>query len=88
MPNIQSAIKNVRKSQRKRVINDRYRTKIDAMKKLIRKGGKDLKLEECYSLIGKAIKKNIIPKNKGARLQSTVARAITSRDLKQQEATS
>lgn len=53
-----------------------YKKAIKETKKLLGKKEAVLSMKKAYSTIDKAIKKNIIHKNKGARLKSQVARSI------------
>ena len=83
VPITKSAIKAMRSSARKRVINivriDKYKDAIKAVRRAV--GGKKKDeaarlLQTAYAQIDKAAKKHVIHKNKAARLKSRLAQAI------------
>lgn len=74
MPLLKSAIKKLRKDKKKEKINDKLREDLkDAVKNFI-KGKSSKKIDEVFSLIDKAAKKNLIHKNKAARLKSKLSK--------------
>jgi small subunit ribosomal protein S20 len=82
MPNIKSAKKKLRQDVKKAAQNDAYFNKTKKILKTITKN-KDAKkspamIQEAYSLIDKAAKKNVIHKNKAARLKSRVSRLASA----------
>ncbi|MDA3792350.1 MAG: 30S ribosomal protein S20 [Elusimicrobia bacterium] len=79
------AMKASRQSEKKRLRNKSYRSRVNtALKKiniLIKEGNKDeaLKiLDETKMYVDKAVTKNIIHKNKAARLKSRMAKKLNS----------
>lgn len=78
MPNIQSAKKKVRKDVKRESANASYKKTIkQTVKNLgrIKKGKESEKeLSKAYSIIDKAVKRNIIHKNKAARLKSRISK--------------
>lgn len=78
MPNIKSAKKKMRQDVKRTVKNDTYRKSIKDITKTIgkTKAGKKAQevVQKAYSIIDKAAKKNIIHKNKAARLKSKVSK--------------
>lgn len=83
MPNTKSAIKAMRGSARKRVINlvtiEKYKNAVKAVRKAITGKKKDeamAALKSAYSQLDKAVKKHIIKKGKSMRLKSRLAKAI------------
>lgn len=75
MPIIKSAKKRVRTAKRNQTQNLKYK---NAMKKAISdytKKPSKKKLSQAFSKIDKAVKINLIHKNKAARLKSTLSRA-------------
>ena len=80
MANHKSALKRIRSSESKRLINRyQHRTARNAMKKLREmENEKEAKeyLPKVYSMIDKLAKKNIIHDNKAANLKSQLAKHI------------
>lgn len=80
MPNIKSAKKKMRQDIKRTAQNDKYAKSMkDIMKDLTKsKGAKDVqdKVKKAYSTIDKAAKKNLIHKNKAARLKGKVSRLV------------
>ena len=81
MPIIKSAKKKVRKDK-KRVVQNTI--KVSAYKetlKQLKKGGKNVTqlIKKFYSQVDKAVKKNVIHKNKGRRLKSKVGKFISKK---------
>lgn len=76
MPNIKSAKKKMRKDKKKTLRNQTYLSLVEkTVKKLFKiKDGaeKTNEIKKAESLIDKAAKKNIIHKNKAARLKSRI----------------
>jgi len=80
MPNIKSAKKRVKTSKRNTERNtsqkSAMRTAIRAVRDLVANGDKkdaEAKMPAAYSLIDKAVKRNVIHKNAAARLKSRLA---------------
>lgn len=78
MPNIQSAIKKVRKDITRTAQNMTYKKTVEKvlknMSKIKDKSAVAAELKKAYSIIDKAAKKNVIHANKAARLKSQVSR--------------
>ncbi len=76
MANIKSAQKKARKDVRKSSANKLYIGKIDKIVNTARKVGyvaASAELNAAYSVIDKASKRNIISKQKAARLKSSIS---------------
>lgn len=77
MPVIKSAIKKLRKDRRLEAHNDDFRKKMRDTLRHAEKEGANLKnLQEAYSIIDKAAKKNLIHANKAAHLKADIAKMI------------
>ncbi len=79
MANIQSAKKKVRKDIRRTKLNDTYRKRVVAsvrsLKKATEKEAEGL-VPKVQSAIDKATKRNIIHKNKAARMKSRLMKKV------------
>lgn len=83
MPITKSAKKALRVSQRKAVINRRIREKVRLALKTAREDLSKKQIEKAYSVLDRAAKKNVIHKNKAARLKSRLmAKAKKSKSSK------
>ncbi len=83
MPIIKSAKKALRQSKRKQAKNLVYKTGVKKTKKLIEKkvlakdkDGAKTDLKAFYKIVDKAAKKNVLHKNKAARLKSRLAKKL------------
>lgn len=83
MPVTKSAKKALRKSLKNRAHNLIYKNKIKFIQKQIQKAimnknKNDMikKLREFYKIVDKAAKKNVIKKNKAAKLKSRLAKMV------------
>lgn len=77
MPNIKSAIKKAKQDIAREKLNARYSKAVKDVTKEIIKGAKgDDMVKKAYSAIDKAAKKNVIHKNKAARLKSKVTKLV------------
>lgn len=82
MPIIKSAIKKVRKDKKRRKQNlfyiNSYKKIFNQIKKTFKKGSENISelIKKYYSVVDKAVKKNVIHKNKGNRLKSKVKKFI------------
>lgn len=81
MPIIKSAKKALRQNSSRR---SRNLSRLKAMKQAIRNISRDT-LPKAYALIDKAVKNNLIHKNKAARLKSKVAKLASSVTLVQKD---
>ena len=81
MPIIKSAIKKVRKDKKRTEVNSLYVKAYQTTLKKIRKGSPDEKklVSLFYSQIDKAVKHNVIHKNKATRLKSKVGKNISKK---------
>ena len=83
MPNTKSAAKAMRQSIRRRVRNiaskDKFKTAVKEVRKLISAGKKSEAMDamkKAMASLDKAVKKNVIHKNKSSRLKSRIAKAL------------
>lgn len=83
MPNLDSAKKELRKNERRRAINDRWRRKLREALKEVRSAinTKDAKKADTayttiQSIIDRAARRNIIPPNAAARKKARLQQAI------------
>lgn len=79
MPIIKSAIKKLRKDRKRERENDARRRSLERAIRLARKSPSTpiksgSKINAAYSAIDKAVKRNIIHKNKAARIKSSLVR--------------
>lgn len=81
MPIIKSAIKKVRKDQKRTSVNNLYVKAYQTTLKKIKKGGGDAKklISLFYSQVDKAVKHHVIHKNKATRLKSRVSRKLSAK---------
>lgn len=79
MPIIKSAIKKVRKDKKRTKVNTLYIKAYQTTLKKIRKGGSDVKklISLFYSQVDKAVKHNVIHKNKATRLKSRISKKLS-----------
>ena len=83
MPNTKSAAKAMRQSLRRKVRNvqtkDAFKSAVKEVRKLIAAGKKSEAMEamkKAMSTLDKAVKKNVVHKNKSSRLKSRLTKAI------------
>ncbi len=83
MPIIKSAKKALRQSKRKQANNLVYKTGVKKTKKVIEKkvlakdkDGAKQDLKSFYKIVDKAAKRNVLHKNKAARLKSRLAKKL------------
>jgi len=86
MPIIKSAKKALRQSKRKQSRNVGYKRQIHDVKKELEKSIKEGKIEitnelltKFYKVADKAAKKNVIHKNKAARLKSRLSKKVVKK---------
>lgn len=77
MPILKNAKKAMRVSARKAVINQGVRSRMRTMLAKMHKNPTPDLLSESYSAIDKAVKRNLIHKNKAARLKSQANAVLT-----------
>ena len=76
MPILKNAKKALRSSERKREINQKVKSQVKTQSDKVLKGKADKDLPAAFSAIDKAVKKNLLPKNKAARLKSRLAHSV------------
>ena len=81
MPIIKSAQKKVRKDKKRIVQNKIHVAAYRETLKQLKKGGKNVAqlVKKFYSQVDKAVKKNVIHKNKGRRLKSKVCKFVSKK---------
>jgi len=78
MPILKNAKKALRVSKRKTVINSRNKSQVKtALKKVVAAASPET-VSEAFSKIDRAVKRNILPKNRAARIKSRLSRAVSS----------
>ena len=82
MANHKSALKRIRQSEKKRIINRYYhktaRTALRVLRNEEDKSAATLQLPSVISLLDKLVKKNIIHKNKAANLKSKLTKHVNA----------
>lgn len=76
MPVIKSAIKKLRQDRKRTIANDEWRDKVDVAVKTVKKSSTAKNLQEAFSVIDKATKKNLMHANKAARMKSQIAKLV------------
>ena len=79
MPILKNAKKALRASERKRVINRRVKTRVKTYLDKVKKSSDVKDAPAAFSAIDKAVKKNLMHRNKAARLKSQVAKLVASK---------
>ncbi len=79
MPILPSAKKALRVSQRKKEINQRVKAQVKSAIKKLEQEKTEANLQEVYSAVDKAVKKNIYHRNKGARLKRKAAKLVNEK---------
>lgn len=74
MPVIKSAIKKQRKDKKRTVHNSKLRKTLEEKLKKVKKSSTPASVAATISLIDKAVKKNLIHKNKASRLKSKLSK--------------
>ncbi len=74
MPVIKSAIKKLRKDVKRTKQNDDFRRKLDMALRNAKKTKSPKAVAEAGSLVDKAVKKNLMHKNKAARVKSSLSK--------------
>lgn len=77
MPIIESAKKALRQSKRKKLVNDRVLRQLRCVVKKARTSRTPDSIKKAYSALDRAVKKNVIHKNKASRLKSRLAKLLT-----------
>lgn len=76
MPILKNAKKALRASQRKNIVNRGLKTRLKTSMDKVKDSKKVEDMSASFSAIDKAVKKNIIHKNKAARLKSRVSKLV------------
>lgn len=76
MPILPGAKKALRASQRKQKVNQKIRSLVKTTRKKLEAEPTQKNLNAFYSVVDKAVKKNIFHRNKGARLKSQAAKIL------------
>lgn len=76
MPIIKSAKKALRQSKRKKLVNDRVLRQARRVVKKARTSATPDLIKKAYSALDRAVKKNVIHKNKASRLKSRLAKLL------------
>ncbi len=79
MPVIENAKRALRGSERKRQMNDLTRTKFEVAVRVAKKEKSKKTVSAAFSQVDKAAKKNVIHKNRAARIKSRLAKLIASK---------
>lgn len=74
MPVIKSAIKKLRRDKKREKQNDDFRKNLQAIIRAAKKQKTPKKINEAFSAIDKAVKKNLIHKNRAARIKSSLSK--------------
>jgi len=74
MPVIKSAIKKLRKDRKREVRNDEFRKNLKDTIKHAKRKGTSKSVKDAFSIIDKASKKNLLHKNKAARIKSSLSK--------------
>lgn len=82
MPVTKSAKKALRQSGKREALNKKIRSQYRAAVKSVRENPSAKGLQEAFSALDKAVKKNVIHKNKASRLKSQLARLLPQKPTK------
>ncbi len=74
MPVIKSAIKKLRRDKKREKENDVFRKSFDSAIRLAKKQKSHNSINKAVSIIDRAVKRNIIHKNKAARIKSSLSK--------------
>ena len=75
MPVTVTAKRALRSSKRKADVNNLIRNKLEVAIRIAKKGKKKADIKKAISLIDRATKKNILHRNRAARLKSSLSKA-------------
>ncbi|AKM81076.1 MAG: 30S ribosomal protein S20 [Candidatus Pacebacteria bacterium GW2011_GWF2_38_9] len=76
MPILKNAKKALRASQRKTVINTQLRSKMKTAIDEMKKSPAADKLSAAFSAVDRSVKKNIVQKNKAARVKASLSKLL------------
>lgn len=77
MPILKNAKKALRASKRKNAINTQVRSKLKTAVDEMKKSPATDKLNSAFSAIDRSVKKNIMQKNKAARMKSSLSKLLS-----------
>jgi len=80
VPKTKSAKKALRVSEKRKKYNLQFKQKIKALIKEFKKDAKENNLKAVASILDKAASKNVIHKNKAARLKSRLSRLTSKKE--------
>ena len=75
MPVIKSAIKKLRKDKKREKENDALRDLVDKTLKEAKKKNTSTTVSKAFSVVDKAVKKNLMHKNKAARIKASLSKS-------------
>ena len=78
MPVTKTAKRALKSSKRKEVVNKAFRTRLEIAQRLAAKKPTAKHVKDAVSLIDRAVKKNLIHKNKAARIKSKLSKLVRS----------
>lgn len=76
MPILKNAKKALRASKKKTIINGQIKSKLKSALDEMKKNPQAEKLNLAFSALDKSVKKNILQKNKAARLKSSLSKLL------------
>lgn len=76
MPILKNAKKALRASEKKTIINSQLKSKMKTTIDEVKKTPTVVKLSAAFSAIDRAVKKNLIQKNKAARLKASLSKLL------------
>lgn len=74
MPVIKSAIKKLRRDRKREKENDAFRHSLDRAIRLAKKSKSAKAVSDAVSIVDRAVKKNVIHKNRAARIKSSLSK--------------
>lgn len=78
MPLLKNAKKALRSSKRKAIVNSRVKSRMKTAMDAVKASASQETVSEAYSRIDRAVKQNLIHKNKAARLKSQVSKLVSA----------
>lgn len=79
MPVTKTAKRALRVSKRKQAVNSKIQSTLEASIRAAQKSGKKADVKRAVSNVDKAAKKNVIHKNKAARIKSRLTKKVSSK---------
>lgn len=76
MPILKSAIKKLRRDKKKEKENDSFRLSMEKAVKKAKKVKSQKAASDAFSIVDKAVKKNLIHKNKAKRIKSAISKVL------------